>query len=360
MPRYALAVAGSTVESVAAVATLEGDLVAVASGRPLNLQETRLIEFYNALQDLLRTFSSIPDWPANCHGVWLNVGGVLDEYDMRSVAQSAGSTQLHEAHLQLDRNLVVPLESDRGQAAQEAAFWGGNGLVVKAGTAAFVYGRDESGVAHRAGGWGPHTDADGGGFWIGRTALSTLFRDYDGRRHLEPAFRSTVFKILGIERETQIIRWVAEAGANHNLRAGISGLARVVVDAADRLADRTSRRILSDAVARIVLSIDAVRERFPDVEGMPISLQGGLLQNSLYMTESLVRLLRRDRPGLLPEASQFRVTVGALALALKRFSRPEAIDRLRQSVESCDASQVPFLHLKYQAEITKLLSGGRG
>ena len=55
------------------------------------------------------------------------------------------------------------------------------GVVVVAGTGSIAYGRDASGRAARAGGWGYLLGDEGGGFWIGRAALMAVVRQFDGR-----------------------------------------------------------------------------------------------------------------------------------------------------------------------------------
>ena len=54
------------------------------------------------------------------------------------------------------------------------------GVVVVAGTGSIAYGRDAAGRAARAGGWGYLLGDEGGGFWIGRAALSAVVRQFDG------------------------------------------------------------------------------------------------------------------------------------------------------------------------------------
>src|SRR5947208_11441050 len=55
------------------------------------------------------------------------------------------------------------------------------GVVIIAGTGAIVYGRNASGEAARAGGWGHMIGDEGSGYWIGREALTAVMRAGDGR-----------------------------------------------------------------------------------------------------------------------------------------------------------------------------------
>lgn len=57
------------------------------------------------------------------------------------------------------------------ELAHEAAFAGGPGVLVIAGTGAIAYARDARGRSARAGGLGALLGDEGSGFWIGRQAL---------------------------------------------------------------------------------------------------------------------------------------------------------------------------------------------
>ena len=56
--------------------------------------------------------------------------------------------------------------------ALEAAFGGGPGVIVIAGTGSIAYGRNREGQTARAGGWGFAISDEGSGHWIGRTAVA--------------------------------------------------------------------------------------------------------------------------------------------------------------------------------------------
>ena len=63
--------------------------------------------------------------------------------------------------------------------ALDAAFQGGNGILVIGGTGAVVLGRCSDGTRISAGGWGPVVGDEGSGYWIGREAVRKAFRSYD-------------------------------------------------------------------------------------------------------------------------------------------------------------------------------------
>jgi N-acetylglucosamine kinase-like BadF-type ATPase len=65
------------------------------------------------------------------------------------------------------------------QIALEAAFGGGPGVIVIAGTGSIAYGRDAQGRIARAGGWGFAVSDEGSAHWIGRSAVAAMLRAID-------------------------------------------------------------------------------------------------------------------------------------------------------------------------------------
>jgi glucosamine kinase len=65
------------------------------------------------------------------------------------------------------------------EIALDAAFAGGPGILVIAGTGAIAIGRAPNGDLHRAGGWGPILGDEGSGFWIGLESIRAALRGQD-------------------------------------------------------------------------------------------------------------------------------------------------------------------------------------
>jgi glucosamine kinase len=65
------------------------------------------------------------------------------------------------------------------EIALDAAFTGGPGILVIAGTGSNVIGRAPGGRLHGAGGWGPILGDEGAGFWIGLEAIRAALRAHD-------------------------------------------------------------------------------------------------------------------------------------------------------------------------------------
>ena len=68
------------------------------------------------------------------------------------------------------------------EIALDAAFAGGPGILVIAGTGSNVVGRSATGALFGAGGWGPVLGDEGSGYWIGLEALRAALRAHDRSR----------------------------------------------------------------------------------------------------------------------------------------------------------------------------------
>ena len=77
------------------------------------------------------------------------------------------------------------------EIALDAAFTGGAGILVIAGTGSNVIGRTPDGSLHRAGGRGPILGDEGSGYWIGLEAIRAALRAHDGSDEADPPSLTT-------------------------------------------------------------------------------------------------------------------------------------------------------------------------
>ena len=164
------------------------------------------------------------------------------------------------------------------------------GVALISGTGSIALGRDGSGCAARAGGWGHLLGDEGSGYDLGRHALQAATRAADGRG------RPT--RLLGLiceaweitVPEDLIERAHAERGT-----AGIARLSALVFDAA-RSGDVVARGIVRRAAAELALAATTVADAlgFGD-GGIPLALGGGLLLHEEAYRREVVRQIERRR-----------------------------------------------------------------
>jgi glucosamine kinase len=111
--------------------------------------------------------------------------------------------------------------------AFEAAFGGGDGVLILAGTGSMAWAQGPSGTV-RVGGWGDAFGDEGSAHWIGREALAAISRHLDGRQP-HPAFAHGLLTRLGLQ-DDGLMAWTY---GHANPRAAIAGVAREVSALAD-------------------------------------------------------------------------------------------------------------------------------
>ena len=181
------------------------------------------------------------------------------------------------------------------EIALDAAFFGGPGVLVMAGTGSNVAGRTTAGHLTTAGGWGPALADQGSGNRIGHQSLRETFLAIDEERTttLLPAILD-LWELPGIE---PLIGY-----ANQIPAPDFSLLAPLVVSCAaagDAVAQNVLRREAEDLahLARIV--IERVRRNDDRPGWLPdLAFTGSILEHVAPIRDGIVDALRRDLPSL--------------------------------------------------------------
>jgi glucosamine kinase len=181
------------------------------------------------------------------------------------------------------------------EIALDAAFFGGPGVLVMAGTGSNVAGRTTAGHLTTAGGWGPALADQGSGNRIGHQSLRETFLAIDEERTttLLPAILD-LWELPGIE---PLIGY-----ANQIPAPDFSLFAPLVVSCAaagDDVAQNVLRREAEDLahLARIV--IERVRRNDDRPGWLPdLAFTGSILEHVAPIRDGIVDALRRDLPSL--------------------------------------------------------------
>ncbi|HXO86633.1 MAG TPA: BadF/BadG/BcrA/BcrD ATPase family protein, partial [Gemmatimonadales bacterium] len=96
------------------------------------------------------------------------------------------------------------------EIALAAAFGNGPGVLVNAGTGSIAYARAADGRLFRAGGHGWQLGDEGGGYWLGRRALSAAARAQDGLGD-SSTLLERLLVALGLQTFDDLIRWTSTA-----------------------------------------------------------------------------------------------------------------------------------------------------
>jgi glucosamine kinase len=197
------------------------------------------------------------------------------------------------------------------EIALEAAFAGGPGVIVIAGTGSIAYGRDASGQTARAGGWGFAISDEGSGHWIGRAAVAAAVRDGDQSR--DTCLLKAIAKSWGVTTHQQVV-----LAANGNPAPNFAALLPVVLKAAEKN-NRQARAVVTQAAEELATLAKRVVERlFSASADVPVAMSGGVFANSSLAREVFYNSLHAacSRIRLIPVVVE--PVHGALQRARKR------------------------------------------
>ncbi len=194
--------------------------------------------------------------------------------------------------------------------ALEAAFGGGPGVIVVAGTGSIAYGRGRDGRTARAGGWGFAISDEGSGHWIGRSAVAAVLRAFDdGEDSL------LIGKILHAWHAGNLDELVLLANASTS--PDFAAVVPAVLSSADA-GDAIARSVLTQAGAELAtLAKIVIRRLFPEAPAVPVAMSGGVFRSSALVRQVFYNSLRSEYPNAAVNANVIEPVRGALELARK-------------------------------------------
>lgn len=163
-----------------------------------------------------------------------------------------------------------------------AAFGGGDGINIIAGTGSIAYGQRQ-GKSVRCGGWGELFSDEGSAYWIGRRGLELFTHMSDGRCEKGPLY-DIIKQKLNIQQDLDICAlvlsdWKGERGA-------IANVSTLVYQAAQQN-DCAAKAIFNDAATQLAKIVEASRKQLGYVAGEPVNIaySGGVFKaGELIMT----------------------------------------------------------------------------
>lgn len=310
--------AGGT-KTVCLLADEHGRVIADARGGGANLQAAGELEVEKVLHRVMET--ALAERDVRPAAICLGIAGVdrpADADAVRGIMRRIGF---------MTPTLVV----NDALVALTAGAGDDPGVVIVAGTGSIAYGRDAAGRAARAGGWGYLLGDEGGGFWIGRAALSAVVRQFDGRG---PATLLTdmVLAHLELASPTELIHEIYYRDVHRHVIAGLAGLAQRASDAGDAVASDILSRAgaeLAAAAASVITRLGMRGDAFPAI------LAGGILRGLPWLRSNVTTRLSEVAPRAEVRLLDVEPAVGAvrLALAAARGTAkvPEYVDGERAS-----------------------------
>ena len=299
---YVLGIDAGGTKTVCLLANEQGAILAESRGGGANLQAHGELEVEKVLHHVMDTALGSRD--ARPVAICLGIAGVdrpQDAEAVRGIMRRIGA----KARTLVVNDALVALVAGAGAGDTP-------GVVIIAGTGSIAYGRNGTGRAARAGGWGYLLGDEGSGFWIGRRALSAIVRAADGRG---PSTQLTdlVMNRLRLVRPSDLIR---ETYYRDLRRTAIAGLAPLVQQARDA-GDAVAAEILNQAAAELTAAAASVISRL-NMRGevFPTILAGGIFKAVPWLADEVMRMMSEIAPRTQARVLDVEPAVGAVRLAL--------------------------------------------
>src|SRR5262245_24540811 len=291
--------AGGT-KTVCLLANAEGHVIAEARDGGANLQSAGELQVEKVLHAVME--AALADHDVTPAAICLGIAGVdrpADADTIRSIMNRIGYKS---------RTLVV----NDALVALEAGAPDQPGVVIVAGTGSIAYGRNRAARAARAGGWGYLIGDEGGGFWIGRSALASVVRQFDGRG---PATQLTdlVLRHMGLASPTELIHEIYYRDLHRRAIAGLAALVNQAALAGDAVAAQILARAgteLASAASSVIARLGMRGDSFPTI------LAGGIFRGVPSLARDVEVRLSEIAPRSIVRPLQLEPAFGAVRLAL--------------------------------------------
>jgi len=305
--------AGGT-KTACLLADEHGAVIAEAHGPGANLHSAGEMAVEKVLHDVMET--AIGDRGITPAAICLGIAGV----DRPDEARTVGAIMRRIGHqsrvLVVNDALIALVAGARDQP----------GIVIIAGTGSIVFGRNASGEAARAGGWGHMIGDEGSGYWLGREALAAVTRAGDGRgpQTQLTAEILTHFRLADVSHLPRIV-YDREAP-----RTSVAALGPIVQQVAQR-GDAVARGVLERGADELVLAARSVATRL-DMRGDAFTfyLAGGVFRVVPWLADEVPLRLVEVAPRCHAQILTEEPAQGAVWLALAEARGGAPVPRYKE------------------------------
>ncbi|MDR3668654.1 MAG: BadF/BadG/BcrA/BcrD ATPase family protein [Ignavibacteriaceae bacterium] len=195
------------------------------------------------------------------------------------------------------------------EAALEGAFNGKPGCILISGTGSIIFGKDQSGIIHRCGGYGKILGDEGSGYMLGKKALITAAKQFDARNE-----KSLLTELLKDKYQIQSVQDILNEVYNNKL--DISSIAPIVLASAGNN-DKVSLRIIDEETNELLLLISCMKKKL-EQENFDISFGGKLLSTRNIFSDTLKSKLANSYKWVKIKEPEYSPAMGAVFIAKKK------------------------------------------
>lgn len=305
--QYVIGIDGGGSKTHAVIVGMDGTVLAEGHGGPTNLMTVGVKAAVPIFFELIKTCAdAIKAETSTLASVVIGVAGA---------GRAVERTDLLNALLLHCQKKKLPLKQVRietdARIALEAAFAGGPGIVVVAGTGSIALYRTEDDKIIRAGGWGKLIGDEGSGYVISRDALNAVMRQADGRGE-KTLLTQKAFEHFGVTTAEEIVAKILYE------RADIASFAPKVFEAVVER-DRTAHLLiiknandLSDHVRVLVMKASPKKM-------LSVALMGGVLESENVYSKMVREKINHSLPQVVVQRPKFPAAFGAAILGLNAF-----------------------------------------
>ncbi len=205
----------------------------------------------------------------------------------------------------------VEVTSD-ASIALESVFPDSPGILLLAGTGSIAHARDPAGNVRRVGGLGWRIGDEGGGYALGRVAVSAAIMGHE-RRGPATQLTEKLLQAAGVSDAEQIPTWVRRADV-----PTVAKLATTVCDVADS-GDEVANDLVAEASQALADHVIALLTHFCEGEEVSVVLGGGLIGSDTAVRQRTLTELGTRAPQARVLHAEVDPAAGALRMAVKRL-----------------------------------------
>lgn len=305
--RYVIGIDGGGTKTLALLVGMDGAVLAESTTGPTQLQSIGIPHAARTLFELIyECCGKVQCPPESLQSVVLGIAGGGRPSDRAELVSALLASGLKKRFPLKNVNV----ETD-ARIALEAAFAGGPGIVVIAGTGSIALYRTEEGKLLRAGGWGNILGDEGSGYAVSRDALNAVLRQHDGRGE-KTVLTKKAFEHFGLSSIDDLVQRV------YHEHADIASFTPRVFDAVverDRVAHMIIVKNSNDLGELVRILMMQIRPK----KKLPVSLMGGLLESDNVYSKMVREKILHSLPQVVIQRPKFPAAFGAAIIGLNAF-----------------------------------------
>jgi N-acetylglucosamine kinase-like BadF-type ATPase len=192
------------------------------------------------------------------------------------------------------------------------------GLVILAGTGAFVSGKTRAGRELHLDGLGPMLGDTGGGYYIGLAGMRAAVKS-EWHPRFQTSLLPRLYRHLGLQTMAELVAFSLKPKD----RSVVAAFARIVDEAAVA-GDAVAAQILRHAADEIAEILRVVIERLEmGGQGYTITGTGGVIRHSEIYWQRLTERAREIAPGMPLKRLEHPPVIGMALVGLRRLRHPD-------------------------------------